>query len=100
MAVMHWVGLHHAEKTRAQALALFRRGDMDGAVRALEAVAKRIREYAGNDHDLVRAVEALEELRRTFVEKRMTEGLAKETLYSSHLGSRMQRDHRHPHQGI
>jgi hypothetical protein len=68
-------------------------------VRAIEAVTRRIREYAGNDHDLVRAVEALEELRRTFVEKRMTEGLAKETLYGSHLSSRMQRDHRHPRHG-
>lgn len=99
MPVMHWVGLHHAEKTRAQALALFRTGDVDGAVRALEAVTRRIREYAGNDHDLVRAVEALEELRRTFVERRMTQGLAKEALYGSHLSSRMQRDHRHPRQG-
>jgi hypothetical protein len=99
MPVMHWVGLHHAEKTRAQALALFRTGDVDGAVQALEAVTRRLREYAGNDHDLVRAVEALEELRRTFVERRMTPGSAKEALYFTHLGSRMQRDHRHPPQG-
>jgi Ca-activated chloride channel homolog len=96
MAVMHWVGLHHAEKTRTQALALFRVGDVEGAARALEAVMRRIREYASPDPDLERLLVDLEQLRRTFKEKRMTQGLAKEVQYRSNLGSRMQRDLRRP----
>jgi len=94
MQVMHWVGLHHAEKVRADSLSLYRSGNLEQAEKSVGAVVRRMRKYASQDRDLLRAVEELEALRSTYREQKMTHGLAKETLYRSATSSRMQRDHR------
>ena len=94
MAVMHWVGLHHAARTRDRALALYRQGNTHEAARALEKLMRRLREYAASDPDLVRLLQELEELRRTFAESRMTRGEARDETYQNVLCARMQRDHR------
>ncbi|HUX49519.1 MAG TPA: VWA domain-containing protein [Spirochaetia bacterium] len=94
MQVMHWVGLHHAEKVRADSLPLYRNGNAEQAEKSIGAVVRRMRRYASEDPDLVSVVKELEELSSTYRENRMTQRMAKETLYKSATNSRMQRDHR------
>lgn len=98
MDVMHWVGLQHAEKAKAEALTLHKQGQDGEAIRLLDKVMRRLGEYASGDPALVKVMEELHDLRETFREDRMTNRLAKEMRYGTQLSSRMQRDHRNPHQ--
>jgi Ca-activated chloride channel family protein len=95
MAVMHWVGLHHADKARAEALLLHRKGDTSGAIHVLDGVMRRLGGYAAADPDLVRALKELGDLRERFATDSLSQSMAKEMSYTSHLNSRMQRDLRH-----
>ncbi|MCX7024924.1 MAG: VWA domain-containing protein [Spirochaetes bacterium] len=96
MAVMHWVGLHNAEKAKKEALDLFRKDDSRKAVAALTTVIHRLREYASTDPELVHALRELEGLRKAYKEGAMTRTLAKEATFQNYSSSRMQRDHRGP----
>lgn len=96
VAVMHWVGLHHADRTRARALALLREGNAAAAVEALDRLMRRLQRYAAPDPDLVRLLADLAEMRRLIRERRMSRNLARETAYQGALRSRGQRDHRSP----
>ncbi len=95
MAVMHWVGCHHADKAKAEALALHRQGDTEEAIHVLEGVMRKMGEYAAADPDLVRALKELGDLREKLLMDRVSSSMAKEMSYTSHLNSRMQRDMRH-----
>lgn len=50
----------HAAKTRRHALRLNREGDFRGAERAMQACARRIRQYAGEDSELQSIAQSLE----------------------------------------
>ncbi len=94
MPVMHWVGLHHAEKAKKQALDLYRQDDAPAAIEVLRAVMHRIREYAASDPDLLRVLDELGDLRKQHEEGTMTRAQAKEETFRNLSSSRMQRDHR------
>jgi len=97
MPVMHWVGLHHAERAKKHALDLHRQGDGKLAIQALRAVMRRLREYAKPDQDLVRALDELGKLRKRYEEGKMTRSEAKEQMFNYVSTSRMQRDLRSFH---
>jgi Ca-activated chloride channel family protein len=59
--VMRWVGLHHADRARIEATTRFEKGDEQGAKEILRRVARRIREYAGDDPALLGKIKELEE---------------------------------------
>ncbi len=93
-AVMHWVGLHHADRARIEALRLCRDGDERGALSVLDRVIRRLAEYATGDQELVSALERLRDLHREIKERRLSAAVAHETYYQSQTRSRGQRDHR------
>lgn len=93
-AVMHWVGLHHAQRAKREAAELSRRGDLEAACQKVQGVAERIAAYAGSDADLLAAQAELSALQRTLAERPMPAMMAKEVHYQASLASRGQRDHR------
>lgn len=92
--VMHWVGLHHSERAKKEALDLMRDGDLAGAIRRLEGVIRRISGYAKADADLVQAVTDLKALRKDLKNDALNAEDVREISYSSQMKSRGQRDHR------
>ena len=60
------VAAAYGARARREAVELQRRGDFAGAERVLEAVARRIRSYAGSDRELRSQVKDLEAARITF----------------------------------
>lgn len=92
--VMHWVGLHHAERARQQAAECSRRGDLDGAREVLRQVSARIAEYAGEDADLQRTIRELDDLQRELSRAPVDPLRAKELTYQAHRTSRGQKDYR------
>jgi hypothetical protein len=92
-AVMHWVGLHHADQARLAATELNRQGDYQGAHRKLETVAQRIAGYADQDPELQSAVRELQSFQPVAAAP-MPTMVAKETVGESLRRSRGQRDHR------
>ena len=99
MPVMHWVGLHHAEKAKAEALTMHKHGRTDEAIRLRDKVMRRMGQYASADPELARAMEELGGFREKLRMDQLSSHEAKEMHYQSHLSSRMQRDHRNPGQG-
>jgi Ca-activated chloride channel family protein len=94
-AVMHWVGLHHAEKAEREALAQNRRGDFAGARKTLDTVRRRIASYAGADQALQERAEALEALAPAAAAP-MAPMVAKEQYAEAQRRSRGQVDRRNP----
>lgn len=92
--VMHWVGLHHAARARRVATERSRRGDLQGAREILQAVARRIAEYAGSDVELQAALHELRQMEQLVADRPVDAMTAKELRYQTMLRSRMQRDHR------
>jgi Ca-activated chloride channel homolog len=93
-AVMHWVGLDHADRARREATDRSKRGDLAGARDALRRVARRLSEYAGGDHDLEAALSGLREYERDVADRPVASAVAKESFFQTHRRSRGQRDHR------
>ena len=94
MAVMHWVGIHHADKAKKEAIGLYHRDDFRGAVAVLTSVIHRLREYATRDPDLKKALEELERQRKVCKEGKMSRAMSKEWMHQSTSSSRGQRDQR------
>lgn len=92
-AAMHWVGLHHAWRAQRAAATLNRLGNYDAARQLVQAVARRIREYAGHDPELLAVIDELTRVEH-MVAAPMAPMLRKETLYQSARASRFQRDFR------
>lgn len=92
-AVMHWVGLHQADRAERQATELNRRGDFAGAAQAVARAAGEIAQFAGNDAALSTAVAELQAARPT-VAAPMAPMAAKEMYATSQRRSRAQRDFR------
>lgn len=93
-AVMHWVGLHHAERAKCEATEKSRRGDLSAARDKLRQVRHRITKYAGEDTDLLRIVRELSELEYEIRERPLSSMSSKEALFQSQRLSRGQKDYR------
>jgi Ca-activated chloride channel family protein len=91
---MHWVGLHHAARARREAAERSRRGDLHGAREILQAVGRRIAEYAGPDLELQAALQDLRQMEQLVADRPVDPLLSKELQYQSLRMSRMQRDYR------
>ncbi len=61
-AVMHWVGLHHADRAHREAIEHSQQGDVKGAREKLRKVAIHIEEYAGGDAELRASLDELHEM--------------------------------------
>lgn len=94
LAVMHWVGLHHAERARREATELSRRGDLQDARSRLEKVARRVAEYAGADAELLAVVQELHALAQELSERPVSPAAAKEMYFQAQRRSRGQKDFR------
>lgn len=92
--VMHWVGLHHAERAKRQATDWSRRGEAEKARADLRRVTKHIARYGGADPDLQAAIEELRALQEEVARGPLPAMCCKEVMYESLIASRMQRDHR------
>jgi hypothetical protein len=90
--VMHWAGLHHADRARREAATHSRRGDLAGARRALQQVARRIAAYAGSDRDLQAAVTELQAVEHEVAAAPAAPLVAKEIVAESYRRSRGQPD--------
>lgn len=93
-AVMHWVGLHHAEKAKREALDLYKKGDPKGAIARLDGVIRRLAAYAKGDPDLERALAELKDAREVHREDRVSNMYLREEVYQATMQLRGQRDHR------
>ena len=92
--VMHWVGLHHAERARKDATDLSRRGDLHGAREIVRKVRTHIANYAGEDADLRRAIAELDDLDRELQYGPLSSLRRKEMSYHAYRTSRGQKDFR------
>jgi Ca-activated chloride channel family protein len=97
MKVMHWVGLHHAERAKKEALDLDQRGNLPAALHRLDGVIKRMTAYAKKDPDLMNAITELKALRHDLKQGAMTAETVRDVVYCSQMSSRGQRDHRSSH---
>ena len=86
------VGVHHAERAQRRAIELSRAGQIDAACQLLQAVARRIAEYAGTDPQLVEALNALRAAEANLAHQGYAPVAAKEAYYASQLRTRGQRD--------
>jgi Ca-activated chloride channel family protein len=94
-SVMHWVGLHHAERAQARVAQASFRGDRVGAINLAREVAAWIAQYANGDADLGQAVGELKRLEDEVSLAPMAAMAVKETAFRSTSFSRAQKDHRH-----
>jgi Ca-activated chloride channel homolog len=94
--VLHFVGQHHAERARRTAVLHSRRGDIEGARRALYGVARRIAEYAGTDGKLREALAELNTAARDLEQHGYQAAQGKEAYFVSQSRARGQRDLRQP----
>lgn len=95
-SVMHWVGLHHADRAQIEAARLNRLGQFEAARDLVHRVAGRIEEYAGGDPDLQRASQELLALEHVVGSQPLAAPVAKEMTYQRQRASRAQADYRSP----
>lgn len=94
--VMHWVGLHHADRAHREAIEQSQSGDLPGAREKLRKVAIRIEEYAGEDSELRASLAELREMERQLNNAPLPSRVTKEAWYTHQTRSRGQKDHRGP----
>jgi Ca-activated chloride channel family protein len=94
-AVMHWVGLHHAEKAEREALEDNKRGAYQSAQEKIRAVRRRIASYANDDAELQERVSALQAMEQATAAP-MAPMVAKEHYAETQRRSRGQPDRRQP----
>jgi hypothetical protein len=94
MQVMHWVGLHYAEKAKKEALDSNRRGDLAAALYRLETAIAKISVYAEGDGDLMKAIADLRGMHADLKEGALDAEAVHEASYTTQRISRGQRDHR------
>lgn len=93
---MHWIGLHHAERAQYRAVELSAQGNARAAHDLLRRVRHRIEVYAGDDVELLDAIQTLRELEDLLNERLLTTLETKERYYASQRRSRGQKDYRSP----
>jgi len=91
--VMHWVGLHHAWRAEREGARLNRQGDFADASRAIKRVAHRLSAYAGDDMELMQALDHLREL-QNIIPAPMEATCLKEMAFRAQRLSRAQDDYR------
>jgi Ca-activated chloride channel family protein len=96
--VMHWVGLHQADRAHQEAIKLSQVGDLKGAREKLKKVATAITGYAGTDEELQASVAELEEVEQEMADAPLSSAVSKEMLFRHQNRSRGQKDHREPSQ--
>lgn len=94
-AVMHWVGLHHADRAQREATEASRRGNLGAARRTLSAVKDRIARYAGDDPDLRETLLRLDQVDLMVTHSPVDSLSAKELHYTALRRSRGQKDMRY-----
>ncbi|MGQ9684560.1 MAG: vWA domain-containing protein [Anaerolineae bacterium] len=92
--VMHWVGLHHAERARNEAIKRNRMGDLQAAREVVHRTREHLACYAQGDPELEEALRELEGLETQVAASPLASLHAKEERYAAYLRSRSQRDHR------
>jgi Ca-activated chloride channel family protein len=92
--VMHWVGLHQADRAQREALQLNQRGDLQGAHEKLKKVAQEMEEYAGGDQELQAEVKSLRASASAMSAAPLPSQEAKERYYQQQSRSRGQKDYR------
>lgn len=91
-SVMHWVGLHHAERAKLEATELSRRGELAMVKERLGKVARRISAYAAGDQELHAAVRELDRLAEELSQRRIDAMSAKEAHFQSLRASKGHKD--------
>ena len=86
------IGVHHAERAQRRAIELSRAGHIDAARQLLQAVARRIAEYAGTEPQLLDALNALRGAEASLAHQGYAPVAGKEAYYASQLRTRGQRD--------
>ncbi len=94
--VQQVIGVQHAERAQRLAVERSRNGDVAGAREVLQAVARRIAAYAGDDAELRAAVAQLEQAAADLDRHGYAAASAKEAYFASQARSRGQRDLRAP----
>jgi len=95
-AVMHWVGLSHADRAHREAIKRSQGGDLRGAREKLRKVAIKITEYAGDDAELQTSITDLRNLERQLTDTPLPSETSKELWYRHQTHSRGQKDYRGP----
>jgi Ca-activated chloride channel family protein len=93
-SLLRTIGLQHASKAKVEAATLNGRGELTKASDQLKRVAKRIREYEGNDPELKSSRQDLDQLAREFAKAVMESNKRKELYSSQQRNSRGQTDYR------
>lgn len=93
-AVMHWVGLHQADRAHQEAIKLSQAGDLKGAREKLKKVATSIAGYANADEELQASVAELASVEQEMVNAPLSPAASKEMLFRHQTRSRGQKDHR------
>ena len=93
-AVMHWVGLHQADRAHREAIKLSQAGDLRGAREELKKVATSISGYAGEDNELQASIAELTSVEQEMVNAPLAPAASKEMLFRHQNRSRGQKDHR------
>ncbi len=94
--VMHWAGLHRADRARRETIARNNRGDLADARAYLEHEVRQINQYAPGDEELQAEVAELRNLQREIARAPMSAASAKEQYYMQQRRSRGQKDYRMP----
>ncbi len=95
-SVMHWVGLHEANRAQREAIKRNNAGDLAGARAELKKVATAISEYAGEDEVLQNSLSELQDTEQQMASAPLQPALTKEMMYRSQSSSRGQKDYRGP----
>ncbi len=97
-SVMHWVGLHEADRAHREAIKRSREGDLAGAREKLKKVAAAIAGYAGEDEELQASIAELQHTEYEMTNAPLPSAVSKEMLYTKQTRSRGQKDYRDQHQ--
>jgi Ca-activated chloride channel family protein len=93
-SVMHWVGLHEADRAQREAIKRSQAGDLAGARAELKKVASSIASYAGEDEALQTSLAELEHTGQEMERAPLSSAYSKEVMYHQQISSRGQKDYR------
>ena len=93
-SVMHWVGLHQADRAHREAIRRSQSGDLSGAREQLREVSGHISRYAGEDEELHTTMTDLRQLEEQLSDASLPSSTSKELWYQQQTRSRGQKDYR------
>ena len=92
VGVIHWVGLHHAQRAKKEAMEQRRHGRVEEARQKLSQTAQRIMAYAVDDKELEQAAEELNALESDLIANRVDNLAMKEHVFAAQACLRGQKD--------